>query len=106
MVSIKRVFIYYSIKCNIYLALGLDQINDLHNWRESEKLFAMVKVICFNRNRPINNKTSIKYEFIENFNYNISSSEIRNFIQTDYTKANVMLNKNIFNYIIKEKLYQ
>ena len=28
-------------KCNNYLALGLDQLNDLHNWRESEKLFTI-----------------------------------------------------------------
>ena len=93
-------------KSDIYLALGLDQLNDLHNWHESEKLLTMIKIICFNRNRLANEQVSIKYEFIENFNYNISSSEIRSFIQTDYRKAKDMLNKNIFNYIIKEKLYK
>ena len=35
-----------------------------------------------------------------------SSSDIRNFIQNNDARVKNMVNKNIFNYIIKEKLYQ
>ena len=90
----------------IYLAVGLDQLNDIKNWYQSDVLLAMIKIICFNRNSPFNNKLLVDYEFIEDFNYNISSSEIRNFILNDNKRVKDMLNKEILDYIIKEKLYK
>ena len=91
----------------IYIALGLDQFNDLHKWYKSSELVELVEIICFNRMKNfINNKLSIKYEFIEDFDYNISSSEIRSLIKNNNDKAKDMVNKNIFNYIMKCKLYR
>ena len=89
----------------IYLAVGLDQLNNLNSWHKSDKLLSMVKIICFNRSGVMSNQSEIKYEFIKNFNYNISSSDIRTFIQEDDSRVKSMINENIFNYIIKEKLY-
>ena len=66
----------------------------------------MVKIICFNRNGLIDETALMGYEFIENFNYDISSSEIKNLIQINYDKIKNMVNENIFNYIVKEKLYR
>ena len=91
---------------DVYLALGVDQLNNLSEWHNSKILLNLVKIICFNRNGLIDETVLIKHEFIENFNYDISSSEIKNLIQINYDKIKDMVNKNIFNYIVKEKLYR
>ena len=89
----------------IYIAIGEDQLHNFNNWYDSNKILSFTKIICFNRNKPANNKELIDCEFINNFDYNISSSEIRNSILNNDNKFKIMINKNIFNYIIKEKLY-
>ena len=87
---------------DIYLALGLDQFNNLSNWYNIQALLDMVKIICFNRNELINENIKVDYEIIEDFNYDISSSEIKNLIQSYIDKIKNMVNEKIFNYIMKE----
>ena len=91
---------------DIYLALGLDKLKNLDECHNKKILLNMVKIICFNRNGLIDKTALIRHEFIENFNYNMSSSDISTFIQNNDNRVKSMINKNIFNYIIKEKLYQ
>ena len=91
---------------DIYLAIGLDQFNNLPNWYNFKELLGMVKLICFNRSASEHVTLPIEYEIIKDFNYDISSSEIKSLIQSDPIKIKEMVNKNIFNYIINEKLYQ
>jgi len=89
----------------IYIAIGEDQLNNFSNWHDSNKILSAYKIICFNRNKNVNNKELFNCEFINNFDYNISSSEIRNSILNNDDKFKMMINRSIFNYIIKEKLY-
>tara|TARA_Y100000996_G_C22487539_1_gene628820 strand:- start:224 stop:793 length:570 start_codon:yes stop_codon:yes gene_type:complete len=91
---------------NIYLALGLDQLNNLHNWHNIEELLQLVKIICFNRNDLLNECCIVEPEMVEDFNHDISSSDIKKIIQSDIVQIKTMVNKNIFNYIANEKLYQ
>ena len=88
-----------------YIAIGEDQLNDFSNWHDSDKILSSAKIICFNRKKGADNKELINCEFINNFDYNISSSEIRNSILNNDKKFKTMVNRDIFNYIIKEKLY-
>ena len=90
----------------VYLAVGSDQFNNLSNWHDINDIIKLVKIVCFNRHGLLKNTLSINYEFIEDFSYNISSSEIKNFVKIDSSKIKNFVNKDVFNYIIKEKLYQ
>ena len=90
----------------IYLALGLDQLKNLSNWHNVEELLKLVKIICFNRNVLTGNDFSIDCELIEDFNYDISSSKIKNLINSDFSQIKTMVNEKIFNYIMNEKLYR
>ena len=90
----------------LYLALGYDQFNNLSNWHNIELLLKLARIICFNRNELNKDDLSIDCEIVSNFNYDISSSKIRNLIQEDYSKVKDMVNEEIFNYIVKEKIYQ
>jgi len=94
---------------NIYMAIGLDQLNDLNNWYKSDALLGMVNIICFNRSSSMSlktNNTPIQHEFVENFNYDISSSKIRKFISNNNKSVLDMIDKNVFEYIKAKKLYK
>ena len=90
----------------IYLALGIDQFNNLYRWYNIEQLLSMVKIICFNRNGFINQNFQIECEMIEEFNYDISSSQIKDLISKKSSKVKNMINTDIFEYIMKENLYK
>ena len=45
-------------------------------------------------------------EIVEDFNYDISSSEIKDLVKTDFFKIKDMVNENIFNYIMEHNLYR
>ena len=104
--SIKYIKSKFKEYNNIYLALGLDQLNNLSNWRDIKSLLSIVNIICFNRNGFQEQKNEFEHELVEDFNCNISSSNIRNLIKSDFNKIKNMVNKDVFNYIIKENLYQ
>ncbi len=91
---------------SVYLALGLDQLNNLHNWHNIEGLLQLVKIICFNRKGLLNKCSIVEPEMIENFNHDISSSDIKRIIQSDVFQIKTMVNENIFSYITNEKLYK
>ena len=91
---------------DIYIALGFDQFKNLSNWRESETLLSMVKIICFNRSGLTDNILVERCEIVEDFNYDISSSEIKDLVKTDFFKIKDMVNENIFNYIMEHNLYR
>ena len=94
-------------KDDIYLALGLDQLNNLSNWHNVNELLQLTKIICFNRKKIEKNiSEKIEYEMIDDFNYDISSSQIKTVIKKDPCGIKTMVNKNIFQYIADEKLYQ
>ena len=93
-------------KSDISIAIGLDQLNNFNSWYESKEIISIAKIVCFNRKVKSKKKISVNYEFINNFDYNISSSDIRDTILRGNNQFRTMVSENIFNYIIKENLYK
>ena len=63
------------------MVIGSDQLKNLQKWKNYKQILNLVKVITFNRkdeNFVLNN--SIKIKFIDNFDVNISSTMIRNYL--------------------------
>ena len=93
-------------KDNVSLALGLDQFNNLSNWHESKNLKTMVNFICFNRMGLDCKLIYENCELINDFNYDISSTEIKKLIKINYDLIKNMVNENIFKYIINKEIYK
>jgi len=68
-------------RAQLYLLLGIDNLIELHTWREPEEIFALAEVIAINR--PGFDPSSVRKEylrrvtFLRSPNIDISSSEIR-----------------------------
>ena len=91
----------------IHVAIGLDQLNNLNSWHKWDCLKSIVKFICFNRfSKKINKKCLVDCEFINDFDYNISSSDIRRLVLAETQNFKGLINDNVFNYIINESLYK
>jgi len=93
-------------KDNLFLALGLDQFNNLSNWHDSKNLRNMVNFICFNRSGEDYKIIDDDCELIDDFNYDVSSSEIKKLVKINYDLIKNMVNQNIFNYIINKEIYK
>jgi len=75
-------------KIKLYYIIGSDEYYDLENWKEPEKIIAMADLIVVNRPgaelpedpRPKMGKKE-QYIFVKNIQLDISSSELRRYIQ-------------------------
>ncbi|MBT5078372.1 MAG: nicotinate (nicotinamide) nucleotide adenylyltransferase [Candidatus Marinimicrobia bacterium] len=99
-----RWILNQSPECDLSVILGEDQGNLLATWYEFEALQKVVSFICFSRNHFTFNP-KIRLEYIDDFNYDISSSEFRNELNNNAEKAMALLPSNVFNYILENKLY-
>ena len=94
---------------NIYMVLGRDQLMNLYNWYESSYFIKNVNIICFDRECDIQTNVGSqpkKMEYIPLKN-NCSSSKIRDLIKSDRIDLNNnVLNKEVFNYIMKHRIYK
>ena len=97
-------------KSDLTMIIGNDQLVNLKKWKNINYILDEVKILCFNR-KIVDNirlKSDLKgdIEFVENFNINISSSEVRNsLLNKSVGRLNSMLNNRIIKYIEKEKIY-
>jgi nicotinate-nucleotide adenylyltransferase len=97
-------------KSDLTMVIGNDQLVNLKKWKNINYILDEVKILCFNR-KIVDNirlKSDLKgdIEFVENFNINISSSEVRNsLLNKSIGRLNSMLNNGIIKYIEKEKIY-
>ena len=91
-------------KCELSIIIGEDQGGKLDTWHEFEILQELVTFICFSRNH-FNFNPEIKLAYIDNFNYEISSSKLRNILYRDMEKVKPMLHPHVFDYIQENKLY-
>jgi nicotinate-nucleotide adenylyltransferase len=91
-------------ECELSIIMGEDQGDQLARWYEFEALQKLVSFICFSRN-PFDVNPQIKLAYIDDFNYEISSTGFRNVLNHDLEKAKAMLNFDVFNYIQENKLY-
>ena len=90
---------------DISMVIGLDQLQNFENWMAHDKILEKVDIICFRRNGYSIKQKYLKAEIIKDFNFNISSSYIRqNFSKKNFNYSNY-LNKQIYLYIKKHKLY-
>jgi len=92
------------------MVIGNDQLVNLKNWKNFEFILNEVKILCFNRLLPDDDKSENKLikdiKFIEKFNINISSSIVRkNILNNSIENLSGMLNNKIIKYIIEERLY-
>ena len=97
-------------KSDLTMVIGNDQLVNLKKWKKFNFILDEVKILCFNRTILDKNRFEVDFidniEFVEKFNINISSSKIRNSIFNKSIKnSDDMLNSNIIDYIMKEKIY-
>ncbi len=90
----------------ISLVVGADQLQQFHKWKYYKKIMSTVQIIGFNRSSydvlPIE---GMKLKWLEKFNMDISSTEIREqiTIQKDYNGNN--LTPAVWKYIQENNLY-
>jgi nicotinate-nucleotide adenylyltransferase len=97
-------------KSDLTMVIGNDQLVNLEKWKNINYILDEVKILCFNRkivdNIRLKSDLEGDIEFVENFNINISSSEVRNsLLNKSIGSLNGMLNNRIIKYIEKEKIY-
>ena len=73
--------------CTFTMVLGKDQLNFLERWKFIDTFFNNIKILCFNRNGfkdKIQNNfyESPNIEFVNDFNFDVSSTEIRQSINS------------------------
>ena len=89
------------------MVLGLDQYLLIKSWYRYEELIEKVEILCFKRlNKKLKNISNNKIDFIDHFEYNISSTMIRgNIFNSNYKQLEGIINNNVLAYIIKNNLY-
>ena len=96
---------------DISMIIGYDQLIKFKEWYKYQDIINQVNIICFNRkinNQKNENKLKIKdIKYFDEFNYNISSTKIREFLlESKGSNLSKILNSNIIKYIKKNKLYE
>lgn len=88
----------------IYFILGADNLKQISNWKNSEYILSNYKLLVINRG---NDKIEVKDNVVvtDILNNDISSTFIRNNIDNDDI-IKKYLDKNVLEYIRKEKLYE
>ncbi len=93
---------------DLTFVVGYDLINTLSGWYNIDKIIKDVEFMAFHRpDYDFIQKDDCNIRLIENFNEDISSSEIRNLInQGKYDMVKTMISKLIYDYILNKKLYK
>ena len=93
-------------KSSISMVIGADQLMKFQQWKEYNEIISSVDIIGFNRaNCDFTPFPGMNITWIENFNMDISSVEIRKEITTGKLKENV-LSRSVKNYIFENNLYK
>ena len=95
---------------NFYFMIGSDNVADIDNWVEYEKLVKEIDFVIIERNgadnRALSNLSLFRqYIYFKANLPNISSSEIRDKISKRDLSFKDLLDYNVYNYIIDNKLY-
>ena len=96
--------------CIFTMVIGKDQLNFLNRWKFIDTFFNKIKILCFNRNGfrdgPQNNLyESCNIEYINDFNFDVSSTEIRQSINSLDSDLESMLDLKVLEYIKKNNTY-
>ena len=93
---------------SLTMLIGYDQLLNLKNWYKYKDIIKNVNILCFNRGHD--KKSTLEnlknVEVINTFNYDISSSYIRdNYLSILKKGKNKFLSEKIINYIKLNNLY-
>ena len=100
---------YENTETELYLIIGMDNLIDLPNWKDPEKLFELAKIIVINR--PGNNKDDARKDFREKAVFvdvpdlEISSRMIRRNI-SEGKPVKYLVSDAVEEYIEKNGLYK
>ena len=90
---------------SLYMVIGSDQYGNLINWKNYNEVINRVNIVCFNR--KLNTISESFNTNIIDFDYDISSTVIKNKFQHNNIKdLEKELTKDVYDYIIKHKLYR
>ena len=88
------------------MAIGADQLINFKKWKNYKEIINAINFIVFNRKEYIINEISnMSFTWVKNFNFNISSKEIREKIANEQSIAD-QLTPPISEYINKKQLYR
>ena len=99
---------------SLSMVVGSDLIDTLDQWKEWNKIEKMVNIVCVNRLNyscaKLINKKYPEMLFLEDFDVNVSSSLLREYLLSDSMddiSNHSMIHNSVFNYIcnIKRKKY-
>ena len=92
-------------KSSISMIIGADQLVNFHHWKDYNEIINSVNIIVFNRgDYDFTPLPGMNITWIDDFNMNISSKEIRNDIVKGELKTTA-LTSSVKKYIIENKLY-
>ena len=86
------------------MILGLDQFNLIDSWKNHEYILSNINLSIISRPGYTLDNVSTSIKLINDIHIDISSQDIKNNIN-DLERIKSMLDENVFNYIIKNKLY-
>jgi nicotinate-nucleotide adenylyltransferase len=92
-----------------YLIIGMDNLVELHTWKDPGKLFVLSEVCVLNRPgyliQDVNNEFYRKVTFVPAPNIDISATEIRHKIKEDKS-IKYLVPDEVEKYIFEHKLYK
>ncbi len=93
---------------SITMAIGEDILDNIKSWYRIDAISRDIAFLCFSRDLSLHSKDKgLNIQYIKDFQYNISSTKIRNLIYNgNYTDIEKMVPKSVYNYIMKNGLYQ
>ena len=99
---------YSGEQTKLYLILGMDNLVELHTWKDPGKLFALSEVVVINRPgfliQDVKNDYGRQVLFVPGLNIDISSTEIRNRVRENRS-IKYLVHQRVEEYIKKNKLY-
>lgn len=100
---------YRAKQAEFYLILGIDQLIDLHTWKDPGKLFELSEVIVINRSgflaKQVQNDFREKVTFLTVPDIDISSTEIRHRVKENKS-IKYLVPCEVEEFIIQNKLYK
>ncbi|MCH5171640.1 MAG: nicotinate (nicotinamide) nucleotide adenylyltransferase [Erysipelotrichales bacterium] len=85
----------------LYMLIGYDQVNKLHDWYEIDKLSKLVHIVAYNRKGEevsVDNISKYNVTIVKGPLYSTSSTSVRNFKSID-------IDNNVLSYILNNQLY-
>jgi nicotinate-nucleotide adenylyltransferase len=84
---------------------GDDLLSGIHLWKNIGELERICDLVCLKRNNTVTNPPDIRIEYFNNKIFDISSTEIRNRVESGLTIFG-MVTEEVGKYITKRRLYR